>query len=63
MPNPLGRWQKENEAEHAHYAVIAGFEKDLSRYDILVDIYDEMPLMAKLALFSLVVELLEEAMK
>lgn len=61
MPNPLDRWLQENEAEHAHYAILAGFEADLRQDDNLAELYDEMSILGKLALFGFVVTLLEEA--
>jgi hypothetical protein len=62
MASATERWETEHEAEQGPYSWLAGFEADIrARDDEFTDVYGEMDLIAQLALFNFVCELLAEA--
>jgi hypothetical protein len=59
---PIERWQAEQGEVHGHYAVLAGFEKELAAHDaVLKDAYDIWDVDIQLKLFQFVVKQIEEA--
>ena len=62
MSDPIKRWVKEQEAEHDHYAALAGFEKDIAEHDdLLNEAYHRLDIYEKLTLFTLVCSWMDEA--
>jgi hypothetical protein len=61
---PIERWQAEQGEVHGHYAVLAGFEKELLAHDdLLKEAYEDMDVDVQLKLFQFVVKQIEEAVE
>jgi hypothetical protein len=63
MSKLLNKWHRENVDRDGHYAVFTGFEKAIGEH-MFSDIYDELDIDDKVALFDFVTEVvaLESAM-
>ena len=55
----LQRWIDKNK-DQGPYAGLVGFEKDLSQYEILDDVYQRLDIDQTAMLFTFVVDLLEQ---
>ena len=61
MSKVIGRWAREHEETQGHYCHLAGFEADVrANGGMFADIYDEMDILEKVALFGLVTDMLAE---
>ena len=61
MSNPLiKRWMGQNKDQGA-YALFAGFENEIRKNELLNEAYGQIDIYAQIQLFSLFIDLLDEA--